>query len=151
MLLTDLSKAFDCLPLELLIANLDAYSFDKSSLKLIDCYLSNRKQIVKVNTRYSSWSEMLFGIRRGSISGPFLFNVFYLLEDLDVTNYADDFTPYCAGKSVEFVVSNLEQSSTILIKCLSNNCIKVNTGKSHILLSGNSRATATIDSNYSDS
>ena len=94
---------------------------------------------------------MLFGIRRGSISGPFLFNVFYLLEDLDVTNYADDFTPYCAGKRVEFVVSNLEQSSTILIKCLSNNCIKVNTGKSHILLSGNSRATATIDSNYSDS
>ena len=151
MLLTDLSKAFDCLPLELLIANLDEYSFDKSSLKLKDCYLSNRKQRVKVNNRYSSWSEMLFGIRQGSISGPFLFNVFYLLEDLDVTNYADDFTPYCAGKSVEFVVSNLEQSSRILFECLSNNCIKVNTGKSHLLLSGNSRATVTIDNNYSDS
>ena len=32
---TDLTKAFDCLPQELLIAKLDAYGFDKSSLKLI--------------------------------------------------------------------------------------------------------------------
>ena len=40
-LITDLSKAFDCLPHELLIAKLDAYSFDKSSLKLIHGYLLN--------------------------------------------------------------------------------------------------------------
>ena len=40
-LITDLSKAFDCLPHELLIAKLDAYGFDKSSLKLIHGYLSN--------------------------------------------------------------------------------------------------------------
>ena len=53
-LLTDLSKAFDFLPHELLIAKLDAYSFDKSSLKLIHSYLSNRKQRVKINDTYSS-------------------------------------------------------------------------------------------------
>ena len=69
-LLTDLSKAFDCLPLELLIAQLDTYGFDKSSLKLIHSYLSNRKQRVKVNDRYSSWSEILFGVPKGSISEP---------------------------------------------------------------------------------
>ena len=43
VLLTDLSKVFECLPCELLIAKLDAYGFDKSSLKLIHSYL-NRKQ-----------------------------------------------------------------------------------------------------------
>ena len=48
-LLTDISKAFDCLPHELLIAKLVAYGFDKSSLKLIYSYLSNRKQRVKLN------------------------------------------------------------------------------------------------------
>ena len=48
-LLNDLSKALDCLPHELLIAKLDAYGFDKSSLKLMHSYLSNRKQRVKIN------------------------------------------------------------------------------------------------------
>ena len=69
-----------------------------------------------------------------------LFN--YFLEDFDIANYADDSTPYCVGKSAEFVVNNLEQSSTILFEWLNNNYMKVNTGKSHLLLS------ATIDNSY---
>ena len=55
------------------------------------------------------------------------------------------------GKSAESVVNNLEQSSTILFKWLNNHYMKVNTGKSHLLLSGNSRATATIDKSYTES
>ena len=64
--LTDLSKDFDCLPHELLIAKLDAYGFNKSALKLIHNYLSNRKK-VKINDRYSSWSEILFRVPQGLI------------------------------------------------------------------------------------
>ena len=135
-LLTDLSKTFNCLPHEILIPKLDAYD--------IHSYLSHRKQRVKTNDRYSSWSEILFGVPQGSIFGPLLFNIFicdmfYFLEDFDIANYADDSTPYCAGKSAEFVVNNLEQSSAILFEWLNNNYMKVNTGKSHLLLSGNSR------------
>ena len=51
--MTDLSKAFDCLHHELLIAKLDAYGFDIKSVKLIQQYLSNRKQRVKVGNAYS--------------------------------------------------------------------------------------------------
>ena len=47
-LFTDLSKAFDCLCHELLIAKLDAYGFDKKALKLVNSYLSNRKKRVKI-------------------------------------------------------------------------------------------------------
>ena len=75
----------------------------------------------------------------------------YFLEDFDIANYADDSTPYCSGRSAGFVVNNLEQSSTIHFKWLTNNYMKVNTGKSHLLLSGNARATATIDNSYIES
>ena len=51
----------------------------------------------------------------------------YFLEDFDIANYADDSTPYCARESAEFVVNNLEQSSTIPSEWLSNDYMKVNT------------------------
>ena len=54
-LLTDLSKAFDCLDHELLIAKLNAYGFSLPALKLIHDYLPNRKQRTEVNRTYSSW------------------------------------------------------------------------------------------------
>ena len=68
-LLSDLWKAFDCLSHELLTPKLDAYGFDRSSLKLIHSYLSNRKQRVKIYDRYSSWSGILFWVPQGSILG----------------------------------------------------------------------------------
>ena len=54
-LLTDLSKAFDCLNHEFLIVKLSAYGFTLLALKLIHNYLSNRKQRVRVNHSYSLW------------------------------------------------------------------------------------------------
>ena len=52
-LLTDLSKALDCIPHDLIIARLAAYGLDNNALKLIHNYLSNRKQSVKVSSAYS--------------------------------------------------------------------------------------------------
>ena len=47
-LLTDLSKAVDCILHDLIIAKLETYGFHIDALKLIQDYLSNRKQRVKV-------------------------------------------------------------------------------------------------------
>ena len=52
-LLTDFSKAFDCLNHKLLIAKLDAYGFSKTSLALISSYLLERKQRTKIYKRNS--------------------------------------------------------------------------------------------------
>ena len=51
-LLTDLSKAFDCIPHDLIIAILAAYGFDTNALELIHNYLSNRKQRLNMLTAY---------------------------------------------------------------------------------------------------
>ena len=112
-LLTDLPKAFDCLPHELIIANLYAYGVDMPSLKLINSYFSKRRQKMKINDVYSSWSEILFGIPQGSILGPLLFNIiiydfFMFLPENGLANYADDNTAYSKGTGTYNIVSDLE-------------------------------------------
>ena len=57
--LMDLSKAYDCLPHDLLIAKLEAYGLDTTSLSLIKNYLANRKQRTKVGSSYSDWFEFI--------------------------------------------------------------------------------------------
>ena len=76
VLLTDLSKAFDCLPHKLPLAKFNAYGFSLSALRLIYNYLFNRQQRTKINASYSSWEEILFGVPQGSILRPLLFNIF---------------------------------------------------------------------------
>ena len=74
VLFTDLSKAFDCLLHDLLIAKLHAYGFDYLALKLIHSYLTGRKQRVRVNATYSEWANIDDGVPQGSILGPELYN-----------------------------------------------------------------------------
>ena len=52
-ILTDLAKAFDCIPNDLLIAQLIAYGFDQEALKLIHSYLHDRSQRVKGGSSFS--------------------------------------------------------------------------------------------------
>ena len=75
-ILTDLSKVFECLSRELLLAKLHAYGFSISALRPIYSYLVNRKQKTKINSCYSFWEEILFGVPQGSTLGPLLFENF---------------------------------------------------------------------------
>ena len=149
-LLTDLSKAFDCIPHDLIIAKLEAYGFQTDALNLVYDYLSNRKQRVKINETFSCWKDIEYGVPQGSILGPLLFNIhlcdlFYFLEDLDIASYADDTTIYTVKENKESVINALEASSLPLFTWFNNNFMKANSDKSHILLSCSEPSTALID------
>ena len=73
---TDLFKVLNCLPRQLSIAKLHAYGVDIPSLKLLLSHLTKRKQSVKLNGTYSSWSEIIFEVPQDSTLGPLLFNIF---------------------------------------------------------------------------
>ena len=81
MLLTDLSKAFDCIRHDLLIAKFHAYGWDQSSLRYMYDYLSCRKQRVRINNTFSECNVIKYGAPQGSILGPLLFNIYiYILQ-----------------------------------------------------------------------
>ena len=138
-ILTDLSKAFDSLNHELLIAKLSAYGFDNESLEFIYNYLKERKQRTKVGSYYSSWKSIKLGVPQGSILGPLLFNIFlndifYFITDISIANYADDNTPYTTKNSITPLLETLEVETNTLLDWFRNNEMKPNEDKCHLLV-----------------
>ena len=151
IMITDLSKAFDCIRHDLFIAKCHAYGFDITSLKLIYDYLTNRRQRVRINNSYSKWKRITHGIPQGSILGPLIFNIyicdlFYLDTHLDIVNYADDTTPYTIGKNINEVIKTLEECTPSLFSWINQNFLKVNADKSKIILSGKEEKELNIQS-----
>lgn len=139
VLLTDLSKAFDCLMHDLLIAKLHAYGFDYLSLKLILCYLTGRKQRVRVNASMGKWMDILTGVPQGSVLGPELYNInssdLFLFVMLEIANFADDNSPFSTEQTIPQVISNLEKEAVTVLNWIRNNGLMANPDKFHLLLS----------------
>ena len=141
-MLTDLSKAFDCLSHELLIAKLGAYGFDKLALKFIYNYLKHRKQRTKVNDSYSSWRELKYGVPQGSILGPLLFNIFindifYFLDKANIANYADDNSIYTIEDNVLNLLKTLNSKTSTVLEWFKMNEMKTNSDKCRLIVNSN--------------
>ena len=73
------------------------------------------------------------------------------MVNFEIASYVDDSTPFRAKLDGRLVVDELEISSSILFTWLKNNCMKANTDKSHLLLSGKNNLAANIDGNVTES
>ena len=72
----DLSKAFDTMNHDLLIAKLGAYGFQEDALVFMKSYFTNRQPRVRVNSNFSMWEKMISGALQGSILGSLLLTSF---------------------------------------------------------------------------
>ena len=139
--LMDLSKAYDCLPHDLLIAKLAAYSFEDSATSLISDYLSKRYQRVKVGSVFSSYLEILRGVPQGSILGSILFNIFindliFFIQETEVCVFADNTTIYSCSLNYKKAAHKLSNHTHTVLNWLKVNSMVVNPDKFQIMFLG---------------
>ena len=95
VLFMDLSRAFDIINHNILLAKLHAYGFSVKALNLMCSYLKKRKQRVQINNNFSATKTVIAGVLQGPIDGPLFLNLFIndlvlFLTDTMLSNYADD-------------------------------------------------------------
>ena len=118
---SDLSRAFDRIPLKLFISKLHAHGFSISAYELIFNYYYGRKQRVKIGDNTSEWQYVYKGSIQGSIIGPISCNIFsydmlmILDSDIQVYNSADDILFMSSG--YDYAEAGEKLASNVALKC----------------------------------
>ena len=119
-ILMDLSKDFYCLPHDILLCKLSSYGLTKNATKLMESYLSDRKQQIKIGNVVSSWAEIKKGVPQGSTLGPLLFNVFindnFFILSKTVIFITMQMTTRC--HFIPLILMKLSKSYKRKVKCL---------------------------------
>ena len=148
-ILMDLSKVYDSLPHELLVAKFEAYSIDKNGLNLIHNCLTNRKQRTKISSSYSECYDIVRGIPQGSILGPLFFNLFIndlflFIERTNICNFADDNTIYSCNINLQTILKDLKYDMQNILKWFKVNLMKPNPKKFQFMILGKSTRQSII-------
>ena len=120
--------------LNLLIAKLSAYGFDRNALKLIYDYLSERSQNSKVGVSFTAYVDITYGEPQGSILAPMLFNkdlcnLFFEDYSFYIGNFADDITPYGCGPTINEVMNTIEITPAKMFEWFNFNNMKASAFK----------------------
>ena len=116
------------------------YGFSTDALEvLLRSNIENRWQRVKINTAFSSWTQLFQGVLKVSAFGTISFNIyindiFFALKGIDICTFTDGITLYSNLKSV---LETLEHNSELAIAWFEMNYMKLNTDKCQLLVSGN--------------
>ena len=143
----DLSKAYDCLPPDLVIAKLAAYGVNHSSLLFIYDYLINRHHRVKIGNSLSSFLSISMGVPQGSILGPILFNIFLILlsdREAELCNFADDNTLFAIAKTLAEAILKLNIEIQDILYWFKINGLVANPGKFQVMFLGKVAPTSTF-------
>jgi len=129
-----LAKAFDTIQHDTLLQILPNFGVNNNSLLWFKSYISNRKQMVKLNDVISNTSSIEYGVPQGSVLGPILFIIYInAICDLDIggkiVTYADDTCLLFSGKSWEGVFLKATKGLNLTYKCISDLGLTMNSDK----------------------
>ena len=138
--LTELSKAFDCIDHKLLIAKLYAYYFDRNSLYYVHSYSRQDQQRTKVTNTHMTLADTLCKMLEGTIVGLLLFEIcicifFYGTDHLSIANNADESSPYDCLSVLSTFLQILQKGTKHISKRFLNNHLICNPGKCHFITS----------------
>ena len=117
---TELSKAFACIPHDLLVTKLDAYGFNRDTVAYIYSYLKNRKQCVGINGNQIYFGDIISGVPQRSMLCPITYNLFlndfcYFILLATAHNIADDKTLACFSKAIQELIRSLESECEVVL------------------------------------
>ena len=137
----DLSKAFDRVWHEGLLAKLKHYRVTGSALSWLTSYLTGRRQRVQVGGEMSQWLRVPAGVPQGSVLGPLLFLAYTIDLPKACTNdttscsqFADDTALIACGESHQDAHRSLQQAVTAAGTWLKNWHLLVNTDKTVVMI-----------------
>ena len=147
-LLLDLSAGFDVIDFDLLLGKLRLYGFNDNAVAWFSSYMKDRHQCVQVESAFSSFLPIKWGVPQGSILGPLIFLIFInelpavvedgdeYSEDSSIVVFADDNTPMYRHKDPEALRENLEAQAFRITTWFQKNKMIVSGDKTKFLLIG---------------
>lgn len=153
----DIRKAFDCVHHQLLLHKLKIIGFSVQATNLLESYLNNRIQVVKINNTVSTAVKIKHGVPQGSILGPTLFilyinDIFALPLKGKLQLYADDAAVVYLVDDESVLKSYIEHDLNLLTQYFEQNHMVLNLEKTNFMVfsfnnSNNIRLNISVDGN----
>ena len=134
----DFRRACETIDRDILLQKLLEYGIEDEELMRLRSYLTNRKQITRVNNTEFSPIENKYGVPQGSILGALLFIIYIndmekVLEKCEIVLYADDTLIFTDDKTDNLCHENLTKDMESINKWLMMNKLRLNENKTKLL------------------
>lgn len=135
----DLRKAFDVVSINILLRKLEYLGFTGQMLNLIQSYLTDRKQYVKVNNVNSDVASSTYGVPQGSVLGPLLYSLYVLnLKCAELKSryftFADDTAMVYTGTDEQELCREIDGDLKKYVDWLYSNKLQINIDKTKYMV-----------------